>query len=112
MAKTIGMQSEVPRSASFQKALSDPEMFAFCSLLTVRVCQPKDQIIVGGQQMSEFYIVCKGSVHVRRMADQAEMLPGRIGGRRLLLRGQYLLTGHSHRQHLGGYRYPSVVNQR
>lgn len=73
------MQPEFLRSISFLKELDDNELQALHQLLVVRLVLPGKKIIEEGQEVEAFYIVCKGTVHVRRKADEQEVLLGRIG---------------------------------
>jgi CRP-like cAMP-binding protein len=72
------MDSVLPRTVSFLKNLTDEEHQSVSSLFQYQVVQPGQQIIAEGQPMHHFYIVCRGTVHVRRKAQKREVLLGRI----------------------------------
>lgn len=72
------MDFELPRAVSFLKNLSEEELRAVSTLFHYYVVEPRQQIITEGQTMHRFYIVCKGTVHVRRKAQKREVLLGRI----------------------------------
>lgn len=73
------MQPEFLRSIHFLKELSDNELNALHELLVVRLVLPGKKIIEEDHPVEAFYVVCKGTVHVRRKADEQEVLLGRIG---------------------------------
>ena len=72
------MDSEFLRSISFLKALTDEELQAFAAIFTLNEYPPGQKIVEEGKVISFFSIVCKGTVHVRRMVQKKEMLLGRI----------------------------------
>jgi CRP/FNR family cyclic AMP-dependent transcriptional regulator len=73
------MDVDLLRTVSILRKLSEEEMRAFCSLLSLREYQPKDQVLEEGKVVKNFYIICDGVVHIRRMAGKREMLLGRLG---------------------------------
>lgn len=73
------MDCEFLRSVSFLKNLSDDELQAFSALFTLSEIAPGQKIVEEGKVINSFYIVCKGTVHVRRTAQKKELLLGRIG---------------------------------
>lgn len=73
------MDSEILRSVSFLKNLTDDELHAFGNLLTIREVAPKEKVVIEGAPIDSFHIICSGTVHARRMAQKREVLLGRIG---------------------------------
>jgi len=75
------VQPEFLRSVSFLKDLDDIELANLHRLMVVRLVLPGRKIIEEGQRVDAFYIVCKGTVHVRRRVEdqEQEVLLGRIG---------------------------------
>jgi CRP-like cAMP-binding protein len=73
------MSSDLLRPVSLFRGLSDEEIELLNSLFSLREVPAKEKIVAEGMPMHEFYVVCKGSVHARRMAQKREMLLGRIG---------------------------------
>jgi CRP/FNR family transcriptional regulator, cyclic AMP receptor protein len=73
------MDYETLRAVRILRDLSDPELEAFADLLTVREAKSGERILEEGTVVNHFYIVCEGSVHVRRLAQTREMLLGRLG---------------------------------
>jgi len=73
------MDRQFLRSVSFLKELADEELESFSRLFTLEEIPPGRQIVEEGKVISCFYIVCKGTVHVRRKAQKKEVLLGRIG---------------------------------
>jgi len=74
------MDCQFLRSVSFLKELTDPELEAFSRLFTLAQIPPGEKVIEEGKTISSFYIVVKGTVHVRRTAQKKELLLGRISG--------------------------------
>ena len=74
------MDCQFLRSVSFLKELADEELEAFSRLFTLAQIPPGEKIVEEGKAISSFYIVVKGTVHVRRTALKKELLLGRIGG--------------------------------
>src|SRR5438105_8090506 len=66
------------REVSIFQDLSDNELLLFNNLFTLREVPAGEKIVAEGAPMHEFYVVCKGTVHVRRMSQKREMLLGRI----------------------------------
>ena len=73
------MQIEMLRTVSFLQELTDEELLGFSSLLTVSETKPGDRIISEGTEIDSFFIVGKGTMHVRRQAQKRQVLLGRIG---------------------------------
>ena len=67
------------RSVSILRQLTDEELLAFSTLLSVRDVKPRERLIEGGARNNTFYIICGGVVHIRRLAQKREMLLGRLG---------------------------------
>lgn len=67
------------RQVSIFKELNDGEIDAMKNLWTVRTVPPHGRIVQEGEPMHEFYVVCSGVVHVRRMSQDHEVLLARIG---------------------------------
>ncbi|MGB8354237.1 MAG: Crp/Fnr family transcriptional regulator [Chthoniobacteraceae bacterium] len=74
------MDCQFLRSVSFLKELADEELEAFSRLFTLAQIPPGEKIVEEGKAISSFYIVVKGTVHVRRTALKKELLLGRISG--------------------------------
>lgn len=72
------MDSQHLRAVPFLKDLTDDELEALSALFTLAEIPAGDQIVEEGRVIGSFYIVCKGTVHVRRHAQKKEMLLGRI----------------------------------
>jgi CRP-like cAMP-binding protein len=73
------MDVDLLRTVSILRNLSPTELEAFCGLLSMREYQPKDQILEEGKPVKNFYIICDGVIHIRRLANKREMLLGRLG---------------------------------
>lgn len=73
------MQTEFLRDVSIFKNLSDAELDAMKDLWTMRVIPAHQRIVAEGALMHEFFIVCNGVVHVRRLSQDHEVLLARIG---------------------------------
>lgn len=73
------MQTEFLRNVSIFKDLSGQELDAMKDLWTIRVVPPHQRLVEEGTLMHEFYIVCGGVVHVRRLSQDHEVLLARIG---------------------------------
>jgi CRP-like cAMP-binding protein len=73
------MDAQALRSVSFLKNLTDEELQAFSSLVSLREFPAKEKIVSEGKPIEAFHIVCSGHVHARRMAQKREVLLGRIG---------------------------------
>jgi CRP-like cAMP-binding protein len=67
------------RAVSFLKSLTDEELGEIGALLTVSDYPPKARIVAEGEPIGAFYLVLKGTLHVRRLAQKREMLLARIG---------------------------------
>ncbi len=66
------------RSVSCLRALDATELTHLAGLLTARDFQPRERIVEEGKEVGAFYIVQRGTVHVRRRAENREVLLGRI----------------------------------
>lgn len=73
------MEFETLRAVRILQDLTDSELESFANLLTVREVKKGERILQEGSLVSHLYIVCDGSVHVRRLARTREMLMGRLG---------------------------------
>jgi len=73
------MANEILRSVSFLKDLSDTELQLFAALLKTQEFREGEKIVTEGEPVGALYIVCSGTVHVRRLAVKREVLLGRIG---------------------------------
>jgi len=73
------MPTEFLRDVSIFKDLSEAELEAMKDLWTFRVVPAHERIVAEGTLMHEFYIVCTGVVHVRRLSQNHEVLLARIG---------------------------------
>jgi len=73
------VQPEFLRGIHFLSGLSDTELAGLNSSIVVRLVVPGKKIIEEGGPVESLYIVCKGTVHVRRKVDDGEVLLGRIG---------------------------------
>jgi CRP/FNR family transcriptional regulator len=73
------MPTEYLRDVSIFKDLSEGELDAMKNLWAFRVVPARERIVLEGEMMHEFYIVCTGIVHVRRLAQDHEVLLARIG---------------------------------
>lgn len=67
------------RAISFLRELTDEELTAFASMLTIRECKPGERILEEGVPPIAFYIIADGVVHARRRANTREMLVARLG---------------------------------
>jgi CRP-like cAMP-binding protein len=73
------MPTEYFRDVSIFKDLSEGELDAMKSLWNIRVIPPHQRIVEEGAMMHEFFVVCSGVVHVRRLSQDHEVLLARIG---------------------------------
>ena len=73
------MDYDTLRAVRILRDLTDSELEAFANLLTVQEKKNGERILEEGTPVSHFYIVCEGTVHVRRLAQTREMLLGRLG---------------------------------
>jgi len=73
------MQTEYLRNVSIFKDLSDGELDAMKTLWTLRPVAGHERIVREGEPMHDFYVVCTGVVHVRRLSQNHEVLLARIG---------------------------------
>lgn len=70
---------DILRNVSILRQLSDEELTAFRSLLTIYEVKAKERILEEGTEVGHFYIIFDGTVHIRRLAQKREMLMGRLG---------------------------------
>src|SRR5687767_13755430 len=73
------MDLELLRSVSILRELNDDELKAFSELFRVHHAPHGEKILEEGKPVNNFYIVCDGVVHVRRLAQKREILLGRLG---------------------------------
>ena len=73
------MDLELLRSVSIFRELNDQELADFSNLFSVRDRADGEKILEEGKPVSNFYLVCDGVVHVRRLAQKREILLGRLG---------------------------------
>jgi CRP-like cAMP-binding protein len=73
------MPTEFLRDVSIFKDLTDGELDAMKNLWTMRTVPARERIVLEGAIMHDFHIVCAGVVHVRRLAQEHEVLLARIG---------------------------------
>lgn len=73
------MDTSSLRVISFLRDLTEEDLQAFASLLTIRECKPGERILEEGVAPDAFYIIADGVVHVRRRANTREMLLARLG---------------------------------
>lgn len=67
------------RTVSILRDLSEEELASFRSLLTLQEVKARERVIEEGTPVRHFYLVCDGTVHIRRLAQKREMLLGRLG---------------------------------
>jgi len=73
------MDIDLLRMVSILRDLDDAELTSFRNLLTLREIKAKERILEEGTHVEHFYIICDGTVHIRRLAQKREMLMGRLG---------------------------------
>jgi len=73
------MPTDFLRDVSIFADLSQSELDAMQDLWTFRVVPPHQRIVAEGDLMHEFFVVCTGVVHVRRLSQDHEVLLARIG---------------------------------
>lgn len=73
------MELDLLRMVSIFRELDDAELEAFHKCLNLRETRPKEQILEEGMIVTQFYIICDGVFHIRRLASKREMLLGRQG---------------------------------
>ncbi len=73
------MPTDFLRNVSIFKDLSEAELDAMQHLWTFRLAAPRQRIVLEGESMHEFFILCSGVVHVRRLTQDHEVLLARIG---------------------------------
>lgn len=73
------MSPEFFRTISIFQDLSAEEAEFFHPLFEMRQVAPRARLIAEGAPMHEFFIVCAGTAHARRLAQKREVLLGRIG---------------------------------
>ena len=72
------MDIELLRTVSIMRNLSEQELAEVAALFTRRDVKNKERILQEGYPVKNFYIVCDGVAHVRRLAQKREMLLGTI----------------------------------
>ena len=72
------MPTEFLRDVSLFKDLTEGELDAIKHLWATRIVAPRERIIREGGVMHEFSVVCTGTVHVRRLSQDHEVLLARI----------------------------------
>lgn len=72
------MDSITLRSARFLQGLTEEELAAFQNILAVADYQRGEKVVTEGTAAHAFYILLKGKLHVRRMAQKREMLLARL----------------------------------
>lgn len=73
------MELDLLRMVSIFRDLDDAELEAFHNRLSLREVRGKERILEEGTVVTQFYIVCDGVFHIRRLASKREMLLGRLG---------------------------------
>ena len=73
------MPTEYLREVSILRDLTEGELDAVKNLWSFRSVEPRERIVAEGVLMHEFYVVCNGVVHVRRLSHDHEVLLARIG---------------------------------
>jgi CRP-like cAMP-binding protein len=73
------MDIQILRAVTILRELDDIELQAFYDLLKFREIQPEEQILEEGATVTHFCIIFDGAVHIRRLAQDREMLMGRLG---------------------------------
>ena len=73
------MEIESLRKISFLRELTDDELKSFASLLETREYQQGDLILEEGTAPTAFHVIRDGTVHVRRQANNRDMLLARLG---------------------------------
>jgi CRP-like cAMP-binding protein len=73
------MDSDSLRAIPFLQKLTDAELVAFAGLLETREYKRGDRILEEGTVPTAFYVIRDGTVHVRRRANNREMLLARLG---------------------------------
>jgi CRP/FNR family cyclic AMP-dependent transcriptional regulator len=73
------MPTEFLREVSIFKDLTEGELDAIKNLWTMRKVEPREKIVAEGALMHEFFVICSGVVHVRRLSHNHEVLLARMG---------------------------------
>lgn len=73
------MEFDLLRSVPLLRDLDDAEMAVFTELLRFRDVKPGERILAEGTPVDSLYMICRGVMHVRRLAQTSEMLLGRLG---------------------------------
>jgi CRP-like cAMP-binding protein len=73
------MPTEFLREVSILKDLTEGELDAIKNLWSFRNIEPRERIVTEGEIMHEFFVVCSGVVHARRLSKEHEVLLARIG---------------------------------
>jgi len=75
----MSIESAALKSVSILRNLTEEEIALLHDLVRTREYQPKEQILEEGKPVHYFYMICDGLVHVKRLAQQQELLLGRLG---------------------------------
>jgi len=73
------MSTEFLRDVLVFKDLTEGELDAIKHLWAFRAVEARERIVAEGAIMHEFFVVCSGVVHVRRLSGSHEVLLARIG---------------------------------
>jgi CRP/FNR family transcriptional regulator, cyclic AMP receptor protein len=76
------MATEFLREVSIFKDLTEGELDAIKNIWTLKKIAPREKIVAEGVVMHEFFVICAGVVHVRRLSHNHEVLLARmpVGG--------------------------------
>ncbi len=72
------MDMPLLQNVTFLRQLTAEELELFAALLETREYPPRTQIVHEGQEMDALHLVMRGTVHVRLMAQNREVMLGRI----------------------------------
>lgn len=75
----MSTDTDALRAVSILRELDDAELTALHALIATREFRTKERILQEGEPVQHFYVVCDGTVHIRRLAQKHEMLMGRLG---------------------------------
>ncbi len=78
MVTLLLMKMPLLEQVTFLQKLDAEDLHLFAELLELREYPPRRRIIQEGQEMDAMYLVVRGTVHVRRMAQKREVMLGRI----------------------------------
>lgn len=74
----LAVPPDLLRTVTILRALDEGELDDFHRLLTMQEVPAGTCIIKEGGLVEHLYILCSGTVHVRRLAKQRELLMGRL----------------------------------